>query len=115
MPRDLGSEERAALERVLDAAGFDGVVALRDQVGSARVVGGHPTVLDLAVDPSSPRASIPDGPIPGRMVVGPPGGAPEGEVIVWVAAGTLSGLELAWYTDAPPDRFPSGDRLRWEG
>lgn len=110
--RDLKPEEKAALERVLHAADFDGVVALREQSRSVRVVGGTPLVLDLAVEPSAPRSQLPDGPIPGRAVVVSSGGDPEGEIIVWVTAGALSGLEFAWFTDAPPERFPPGDRIQ---
>jgi hypothetical protein len=73
------------------------------------VIGRIPTLLDLAVRGSPQAPPVRDGPIPVRTLVGTEE-ALEGEILVWVKDGYLSGLEFAWFTDDPPSAFhlPSG-------
>ena len=59
-----------------------------------------PMLLDLAVDPAFERVALADGPLPVRAIT------ETGEVLVWLTAGTLSGLEYAWTDDAPPTEMP---------
>jgi hypothetical protein len=104
--------ERAVLHRILDGAQFPGARELSAQVDGARVVGGLPTFLDLAAAPSARPSSCKDGPVPLRPVVEPDDEV-EGELLVWVTGGYLSGLEYAWYTDEPPSAFPDPARIRF--
>jgi hypothetical protein len=111
-PRELSTTERALLMRLLADASFSGAEQLATQVATARVTGGLPTLLDLEVPRVASPADIADGPVPVRAFVEASAGDVEGEILVWVTDGYLSGLEVAWYTDAPPPGMPSPDRLR---
>ena len=113
-PRDLSLGERGLLDRLLQHGDFTGAEQLAEQVAEARVTGGLPTLLDLEVARTAPRADVPDGPAPLRAYVETPAGNVEGEILVWVTDGYLSGLEFAWYTDAPPPEMPPPERVRVE-
>jgi hypothetical protein len=110
--RDLTPDERKLLLRVLGDVPFDGASELQRQVDHATVVGGIPTLLELRVDESVPVAKREDGPIPVRALVEGTDDEIEGEVLVWVKDGYLSGLELAWFTDDPPTKMPTADSIR---
>jgi hypothetical protein len=111
--RDLAPNERALLSYLLQAS-FPGAQELAAQVEGTKVVGGLPTLLDLAAPRTAPIAALADGPIPVRAYVEAQGGQVEGELLVWVKDGYLSGLEFAWYTDEAPSEMPSPDRVRIE-
>jgi hypothetical protein len=110
--RPLSSQESALIRRILEGASFEGDSSLDAQVETTWVTGGLPTLLDLEVVGSEPAAGLPDGPIPVRAFVEGPSGSVDGEVMVWVKDGYLSGLEFAWVTDEAPDRMPSPDQVR---
>lgn len=112
--RDLSDDERALLVRLLQDRAFVGADSLLEQAGSARVVGGLPTLLDLEVANTAPRADVADGPAPLRAFVEATSGEVEGEVLVWVNGGYLSGLEFAWYSDSPPSGMPRAEQLRFD-
>lgn len=79
----------------------DGDLLLRDLEG-AFVRDTAAWILDVKVMTSdTPGASIPDGPFPVRAFVSDKGSY-RGEIIVWITAGHVSGLEFAWVSDAPP-------------
>ncbi len=103
--RALSPDESGVLCRVLSSGSFEGVDELIAQVPRTRVVGGIPTLLDLAVVTPATAASCPDGPLPLRAFVEGLGSDVEGEIIVWVKNGYLSGLEFAWFTDEGPTAF----------
>lgn len=89
----------------------DTAVTLQRQAETATVVRSSATMLDVTVQSDSPLVDVPDGPIPGlaliyereRLV---------GELLVWVREGRLIGLEQAWYTDEPPQSWPSTEEVR---
>jgi hypothetical protein len=113
-PRALTPNERALLALLLSQKWFSGAQELAAQIEHARVVGGLATLLDLEVPPTAAIAARDDGPIPVRAFVEAPDGHVQGEVLVWVKGGYLSGVEFAWYTDDAPLEMPSPDRLRVE-
>jgi hypothetical protein len=113
--RELAPRERDALTRILEAASFAGASELRGQVPDTRVVVGDvPLFLDLEVESptAAPASALPDGPIPTRALVQPPDREPIGELLVWVTAGYLSGLEFAWVTEDMPTGLPPVDHLQ---
>jgi hypothetical protein len=113
-PRELSDGERALLVHLLRSATFSGAEQLAAQVVAARVTGGLPTLLDLEVARTVPPSAVTDGPAPLRAYVETSQGDVEGEVLVWVNDGYLSGLEFAWYTDQSPGRMPPPERVRVE-
>jgi hypothetical protein len=82
---------------------------LIDQVEHAQVTDDStPTFLHLQVQDSRVTSHLPDGPVQGRFPV-TRNGEIEGELMVWVKGGWLSGLEFAWVTDVAPSEMPSPD------
>ena len=112
--RELTPAERDILIEVLSHTSFPGVQELVDQVTSTTVVGGTPTLLDLAVADSVKPSLCPDGPVPVRAFVNGLNGETEGEILVWVEDGYLSALEFAWFTDEVPISLPSPERIRFD-
>ena len=39
------------------------------------------------------------------------GELPGGEIMLFLKDGRLTSMEYVWYTDKPPDRWPTSDRL----
>jgi hypothetical protein len=113
--RELAPHEREILLRMLEAASFRGASELRAQVQGARVVVDDlPTFLDLEVEGSFPPSAFDGrGPIPVRAYVGASDRDDdyEGELLVWVTNGFLSGLEFAWVTDEMPSGMPPSERV----
>lgn len=112
--RDLTTNEQALLESILGNASFEGASQLAAQIRGTKVVGGPPTLLDLDASEDSPAANLADGPAPVRAFVESHGGEIDGEILIWVKNGRLSGLEFAWYTDAVPSGLPRPSSIRLE-
>ena len=109
--RALSADEEGGLRRVVAWSGATGLLA---QIPNTSVAGGIPTFLDLAVADAAPAVDVVDSPLPGPGVMATvidEQGTETGEILVWVHAGFLSGLEFAWWTDEPPLRFPPSDRV----
>lgn len=113
--RSLDLREGEVLGRIFGFAKFNGSAALGAQVPFARVIGGKPTFLRLAVDPRAPRSECPDGPIPVRIFVADPQeGTYRGELLVWIKHGYLSAIEYAWVTEDTPSGLPEPESLTFE-
>jgi hypothetical protein len=110
--RKLSPIERDLLLRLLVRAKFAGAQELLNQTAFAVVTGGIATFLELDVPRTSPPAKMRDGPALVRAFVEAADGELEGEIIIWVKGGYLSGLEYAWYSDVAPSEMPSPDRVR---
>jgi hypothetical protein len=106
-PRPLTPNEVALLRRVVGALDEPSRTILDGQIGSAVVVGGIPTLLDLAIDPAAQHADMHDGPLPVRALAADI----SGEVLVWVMGGVLCGLEFAWTSTDAPTAMPSADAI----
>ncbi|WP_232547629.1 hypothetical protein [Propioniciclava soli] len=83
---------------------------LLEQAEDATVVRYSATMLDVEVPPGIPAVDLPDGPTPVEALVYD-GDQLVGELLVWLRAGRLFGLEQAWYTDSPPTSWPPPDRV----
>lgn len=94
------------------ALGTEIADVLDEQAAAARIVGGKPTMVDVRVPPEIGCVSLPDGPLPVTAVVVDDEGNDAGEVLIWIKAGRLIGLEQAWFTDSVPSRWPSIGELR---
>ncbi len=99
---------------IVSASGIvDGELLLRGLNG-ALVRNATAWILDIkATEPETPGANIADGPLPIRACVSDNGGY-KGELIVWITAGRISGLEFAWASDEPPTRWPQPHEMKIE-
>jgi hypothetical protein len=111
-PRPLSPAEHAVLARLVRALPPPRGQQLLAQLATAKVTGGLPTLLDLEVSRTAAPAEVTDGPLPIRAFVEAADGMVEGELLVWMKDGYLSGLEYAWYSDATPTEMPSPDCVR---
>ncbi len=105
-PRSLTSSERAVIEVILSAS--EGRDALRCQLDHTQVVGtwaAGPSI-DLQVPAGLPRHLGADGILPTLAQVRDASGDAVGELLLWIADGSLSALEYAWYADDPPSGLP---------
>lgn len=109
---DAAPEAYAALGLVLDELGGESARILEIQARQALVVREVPgRMIDLEVPVGSPLSGCGDGPLPVRAIVSRHGDQLVGELLVWVRDGRLIGIEQAWYTDEPLERWPSGGDL----
>ena len=53
---------------------------------------------------------LPNGPFPAHAFV-PNSAEYQGEVIIWITDGHLSGLEHTWVNEDPPTRWPRADEM----
>lgn len=97
-----------AIAELLGDAGQPLAIQARD----ARVTGYSPTYIDLDVPASCNPGSWADGPLDVKPLVIDRGSDPVGEVLVWVSAGRVTLLEQAWFTDEPPQSWPSLEMVR---
>jgi hypothetical protein len=89
---------------------LDASKSLEVQANLAIVEKYSSTMIDVNVPAPAPIIDLPDGPIPGRFLVYRAGKL-SGEVLVWVKAGRLIGLEQTWY-DNLPESWPAISDLR---
>lgn len=107
--RPMNMDESDAVRAVVSAAG-DRKGDLLSELDGALVSNSAAWILDIKVSGSSAGVDLPDGPFPARAFV-PSIAAYQGEVIVWITKGHLSGLEYAWVSDEPPTRWPQPDEM----
>jgi hypothetical protein len=112
-PRSLTPQEKAVLRALLKHADFDGRGALLGQIDVAQVVGrcgcGCATVdLEVGERPVDEAASRP---LPNQANVIGADGEPIGGVMVFIANGRLSTLEVYSNTDEPINPLPSVSEL----
>ncbi|GEA85975.1 hypothetical protein [Cellulomonas gelida] len=109
---DVAPAAYAALGPVLASLGGETARVLDAQARRALVIRDVPgRMIDLEVPVGSQPCDCSDGPLPVRAAVVRQGGQLVGELLVWVRDGWLVGLEQAWFTDEPPERWPLGEEL----
>ncbi|WP_329467907.1 hypothetical protein [Streptomyces sp. NBC_01431] len=119
-PRPVNSAERAVLEKIL-ATNFPGSAKLRKQIDTCEVVSqGAENSVSVDIEPTTATVPAPDapiGPVPVTATVQalPGESLPlEGEILIWVGRGFISGIEYAWYGETMPTRLPSPERIHIE-
>jgi len=108
--RSISPEESAVVVAIMEASGLPGGKSLVDELHGALVSPETDWIIDIKNPNVVSGADLPDGPFPARAFV-PSSAEYQGEVIVWVKDGHLSGLEYAWITDEPPTRWPRPDEM----
>lgn len=109
--RPIAPHESATVRAIVSAPSIaDGDLLLRDLKG-AFVRNSAAWILDVkAMTSDTPGAGIPDRPFPLRAFVSNKGSY-QGEIIVWITAGRVSGLEIAWVSDAPSYGWPQPEEM----
>jgi hypothetical protein len=108
--RPISPDEAATIETIVSASGIRGGDKLIRGLSGAVVSNSALWILDVRVSTDGGGTDLPDGPFPSRAYV-PNGAAYRGEIIIWLNAGRVSGLEYAWITDDPPNRWPHPDEM----
>lgn len=103
--RPISSEEAAVISTIVSNAGRRSAPSLTGDLDGALVSNSTAWILDVKPSDSGKGAKLPDGPFPARAFV-PSNAAYQGEIIVWLTNGHISGLEYAWVSDEPPTRWP---------
>lgn len=103
--RPMSADESDLIRAIITSAGVRGAEVLAGDLDSAVV--SHETHWVLGVKTPNPAAAgpFPDGPFPARTFV-PNESDYQGEIIIWLSDGHISGLEFARVTDQPPSRWP---------
>lgn len=85
---------------------------LQAQCRAAEVVTCSPRMVDVFVPHDMQRLDERDGPLPVTAIVSDEQGNESGEILVWVKQGMLLGIEQTWFTDEPPEAWPSIERVK---
>lgn len=109
--RAISAAEASLVAAILAESNvLEGAELARD-IHYAQVFSCTDWILDVDNPNSELRSGVPDGPFPGRAFV-PNSFEYQGEIIIWMTGGRVSGLEYAWITDEPPNRWPRPDEIQ---
>ncbi len=108
--RNASPEEVAVMTAILSTAAVPGSQPLFHEIEGAMVSNSTPWILDVETKRTGPGTELSNGPFPAHAYV-PSKAAYQGEIIIWITDGHLSGLEYAWVTDDAPTRWPRPDEL----
>ncbi|WP_156426698.1 hypothetical protein [Mycobacterium sp. IS-3022] len=109
--RRISGDESAVVTAIIESSGFPGGRTLIEELGEAVVSHETRWILDIKTPHATSGVELPDGPFPARAFV-PSEPAYQGEVIVWIENGHISGLEYAWVSDDPPTEWPRPDGMQ---
>jgi len=108
--RPMSPEEDAVIRSILSQTDAAGSGALLADLDGALVANDTRWILDVKVSNNAKGADLPNGPFPAQAFV-PNSADYQGEVIIWLTGGHISGLEYAWVSDDPPTRWPRADEM----
>jgi hypothetical protein len=108
--RPISPEEAGVMRSILSQAGSRRSSPLIADLDGARVANETTWILDVKVSNSGEGADLPNGPFPAQAFV-PNSAEYQGEVIIWLTEGHISGLEYAWVSDSPPTRWPRAGEM----
>ena len=108
--RAISSEEAAVIRSILSHADNRRSGPLIADLDGALVANETTWILDVKVSNNDEGADLPNGPFPAHAFV-PNSAEYQGEVIIWITDGHVSGLEYAWVSDDPPIRWPRADEM----
>jgi hypothetical protein len=108
--RAMSSEEAAVIRSILSQADIRLSGPRTADLDGALVANETTWILDVKVSNHDEGADLPNRPFPAQAFV-PNSAEYQGEVIIWITDGHLSGLEYAWVRDDPPTRWPQADEM----
>ena len=106
----MSSEEDAVIRSILSQADIRLSAALIADLDGAIAANDTNWILDVKVSKVHDGVDLPNGPFPSHAFV-PSSTEYQGEVIIWITDGHLSGLEYVWVSDDPPTRWPRPDEV----
>lgn len=106
----IGSDEVAVLRAVVAGSRVRRWQPLVDNLTNARVQR-DPGEWILDIETTCDTIDAPDGVLPVRTFVTGPDGMFHGEILVWIGAGRVTGLEYAWVTESAPTNWPAPEQL----
>lgn len=106
----ISPEVGATITSIIAESGLPGADNLLAGLPEARMSRQTAWILDIKTPASSAATEFADGPFPARAFV-PSGAEYQGEVIIWISDGRVSGIEYAWITDTMPTRWPRSDEI----
>lgn len=108
--RSISPDVAAIISSIIAESGLPGTDNLLAGLPKAVMAPQTAWILDIKT-PASPAANeFSDGPFPARAFV-PSSAEYQGEVIIWISQGRVSGVEYAWITDTMPTRWPRPDEV----
>ena len=108
--RPISPEEAAVIRSILSQAAVRRSDSLFADLDGALVAKETTWILDVKVSNQGEGSDLPNGPFPAQAFV-PNSAEYQGEVIIWITDGHVSGLEYAWVSDPPPTRWPRADEM----
>src|ERR1700742_1659018 len=108
--RPMSSEESEVIRSIVSQADIHGSGPLIADLDGALVANETTWILDVKVSNKGEGADLPNGPFPAQAFV-PNSAEYQGEVIIWITDGHISGLEYAWVCDDPPAKWPRADEM----
>jgi hypothetical protein len=108
--RTIAPEVTAIITSIITESGQFGVDQLLAGLSEALVSSQTAWILDIETPASLAATNFADGPFPSRAVV-PSRAEYQGEVIIWISGGRVSGIEYVWVTDTVPTRWPRPDEM----
>lgn len=110
--RPITVAETAVVDAVLAAHRTPDLARLAETSIGAEVRQVATWILDIRTDDTvAAVAGLADGLLPVRTHVHDTGGDYQGEILIWISGGRISGLEFAWVTDTAPTRWPTAAEL----
>jgi hypothetical protein len=107
--RPMSPDEADVIREILSRTDGHGEPLIADLDG-ALVANETTWILEVTVSNNDEGADLPNGPFPAHASV-PNSAEYQGEVIIWITDGHISGLEYAWVSDDPPTRWPRTDEI----
>jgi hypothetical protein len=109
--RAISPDELRVAATIVRGSGIAAADELMRDLDGAQVRNETEWILDVRAGDAGRGADLADGPLPVRAYV-PDLRRYQGEIIVWVTDGHVSGLEYAWVTDNPPAGWPHPDTIQ---
>jgi hypothetical protein len=109
--RAISPDELRVTSAVVRGSGIAAAAGLIRDLDGAQVRNESDWILDVRAGQTSQGADLADGPLPVRAYV-PDKPRYQGEIIVWITDGHISGLEYAWISDNPPTEWPHPDAIQ---
>lgn len=110
--RKLSLEETETIAAIVSSCRLPDTSRLLDDLNGALASPSSSTrwIVNIKAPSNADGIDVPNGPLPVRAFV-PSEAEYQGEIIIWIERGHISGLEYVWITDDAPRRWPRPDEM----